>query len=245
MKYDKGFAPLHRWDRNFFLFMTALIWLGILMGFVPEIVKHARGVLPPFPIIVHVHGAIFVAWLVLLTTQVLLIRARQTGLHRTLGIVGAMLAGCMIVVGPITAVVVDYLRFGTKESDPAFLAIQWGDIVNFTVLVTSALLLRENSSAHKRLILLATIFISDAGFARWLGSDFAFAGNGYWGNYLQLYVFDLVLVVLMGAYDWTTRRKLHPAFVAGASFGLAMQAVIIWLYVSPWWKPVATMLIGR
>jgi hypothetical protein len=33
-----AFADHHRLDRNFFLLMVALIWLGILMGFVREIV---------------------------------------------------------------------------------------------------------------------------------------------------------------------------------------------------------------
>jgi hypothetical protein len=245
MKYDKGFLPLHRWDHNFFAGMVALIWLGILMGFVPEMVQHAKGLKPPFPLIVHVHGALFVAWLSLLSVQILLIRIGRTDLHRSLGIVGAMLAGGMIVVGPVTAYVMDNVHFGTKESDPAFLAIQWGDILNFAGLVTAALLLREKSAAHKRLILLATIFISDAGFARWLGSSFAFAGNGFVGNYLQLYVFDLLLAALIGGYDWITRRKLHPAYVAGVVWALCVQFVIIWLYVSPWWKPVATHLIGR
>ena len=245
MKYDKGFAPLHRWDRNFFLFMVALIWLGILMGFVPEIIDHIRGGKPPFPIVVHVHGVIFVSWLLLLTTQILLIRFGRASVHKTLGIIGAMLAGAMIVIGPVTAVVVDYLHFGTKDSDPSFLAIQWGDILIFAPLAASALLLRENSSAHKRLILLATIFISDAGFARWLGGDFAFAGNGFLGQYLQLYVYDLVLAAMLGTYDYVTRRRLHPAFVVGTAYALSLQFVIIWLYVSPWWKPVATMLIGR
>lgn len=245
MKYDKGFAPFHRWDRNFFLFLVALIWLGILMGFVPEMLEHARGLKPPFPVIVHVHGAIFVAYLVLLTAQILLIRFGRAGWHKTLGIVGAMVAGAMIVVGPVTAVVTDYLHFGTKDSDPSFLAIQWGDILIFAPLVMAGLLLRERASAHKRLILLATIFISDAGFARWLGDDFKFAGDGFWGQYLQLYVFDFVLAAMLGAYDYITRRKLHPAFVIGTAYALSAQLIIIWLYVSPWWKPVATMLIGR
>jgi hypothetical protein len=245
MNATTGFAPFYGRDRDFFLLMLATLWLGILMGFVPEIIPHVQGLKPPFPAVVHVHAAIFVGWMLLLTTQILLIRTGRVEVHRSLGIIGAMLAGAMIVIGPVTAVVVDSAAFGTKDYDPAFLAIQWGDIINFTPLVAAALVLRNNASAHKRLILLATIFISDAGWARWLGPHFAFAGNGMFGQYLQLYVFDLVLVTILGSYDFVTRGKLHPAFIAGAVYGVTVDLLICWFYTSPWWKPVATMLIGR
>jgi hypothetical protein len=220
---------------------VALIWLGILMGFVPEMIQRE----PHFPMMVHLHGLIFVSWLLLLTTQVLLIRGGNVALHKTLGITGAMLAGIMIVAGPVTAVVADYNHFGTKDYDPAFLSIQWGDIVAFAPLAMAALLLRENASAHKRLILLATIFISDAGFARWLGDDFKFAGNGFVGQYLQLYVFDFLLAATVGAYDYVTRGRIHPVVILGTVYGVLVDFIAIWLYVSPWWKPVAEHLIGR
>ena len=34
-----GFAPQHRWDRNYFLAMVALIWLGVLLGFGWDVVS--------------------------------------------------------------------------------------------------------------------------------------------------------------------------------------------------------------
>ena len=241
MGYGGAFAPFHRADRNFYLVMVGVIWLGILMGFVPEMIRHE----PNFPVMVHVHGLVFVSWLLLLTVQTLLIRVRRIALHRTLGLLGAMIAGAMIVVGPVTAVVADYHHYGTKDYDPAFLSIQWGDILVFAPLATAAILLRDHPAAHKRLILLATIFISDAGFARWLGADFAFAGNGVLGQYLQLYACDALLVTAFGIYDIVTRRRLHPAFVIGAAYGVAIEIAACWLYVAPWWKPVAEKLIGR
>lgn len=97
------FAAWHKWDRNFFLTYVVLLWFGILGGFVPEIVQHVARHKPPFPLIVHVHGVVFVGWLVLLTTQVLLIRRRRADLHRKLGIAAMGLAALMVIVGPATA----------------------------------------------------------------------------------------------------------------------------------------------
>ena len=93
------FAPSHPWDRNFFLAYVALLWCGILGGFVPEIVQHIAQRKPPFPLIIHVHGIVFLGWLVLLTAQVVLMalhnicRERATTMlivaHDTAALAGA------------------------------------------------------------------------------------------------------------------------------------------------------------
>ena len=92
MPAPRRFAPYHRWDRNFFLLYVALIWFGIAMGFVPEIAKHMRTPAARYPLIVHIHAAAFVGWLILLTVQVLLVRGQRLDLHRKLGVLGAGLA---------------------------------------------------------------------------------------------------------------------------------------------------------
>lgn len=73
-----GFTDLRRRDQNFFLLMVALLWLGILMGFVPDILGRVRAH-HLFPTVVYFHAAVFVAWLCLLTAQVLLIRSPKGG----------------------------------------------------------------------------------------------------------------------------------------------------------------------
>lgn len=60
--------------------------------------------------------------------------------------------------------VVDAARFATTGRTPEFLAVQFSDILAFAGLTTAGLLLRGNSAAHKRLMLLGLIYISDAGF---------------------------------------------------------------------------------
>lgn len=243
--FSPGLADQRRLDSNFFLLVVALLWLGILMGFVPEITRHVRAQ-KPFPVVVYFHGVVFVAWLCLLTAQLFLIRSRRVNVHRELGIAGVALYGAMIVLGIVTSVAVDYSQFATPQSDPQFLSIQLADMVNFIVLGGAAIALRKSPDAHKRLMILATICIADAGFARWWGAGLErLLGNGYWGNWAQLYLSDFLLIALLGAYDLFTRRSLYPVYVRGAAFGLSCQFAAIWLYVSPWWKPVATMLIGR
>lgn len=238
-------ADYRRWDGNFFLLMVALIWLGILMGFVPDIVHHVR-VHRLFPAVVYFHGAVFVGWLCLLTAQVLLIRFRRVNLHRELGMAGTALYGAMVVLGITTSIVVDYDFFGTPRSDPSFFSIQLADMLAFTVLGGLAIGLRKNPDAHKRLIILATICIADAGFSRWWAPGLErLLGDGYWGNWAQLYLSNLLLIAMMGVYDLIGRRRLYSAYIFGAAWGLGLEFAAVWLYVMPWWKPVATTLIGR
>jgi hypothetical protein len=240
-----GFADHRRLDRNFFLLMVALIWLGILMGFVPEIIGRIKAD-KPFPVVVYFHGAVFATWLCLLTVQVLFIRFRRVDLHRELGMAGTALYGAMLVLGITTVVVVDHDLFVTPQSDASFLSIQLADMLTFAVLGGLAIALRKNPDAHKRLMILATVFIADAGFSRWWAPGLErFLGNGYWGNWAELYLSDFILAAMLGAYDLISRRRVYSAYVFGAVWGLGAELVAVWLYLSPWWKPVARVLIGR
>jgi hypothetical protein len=234
-----------RGDRNFFLLMVVLLWLGILMGFVPEIIGRARAH-HLFPAVVYFHGVVFVGWLGLLTAQVLLIRSRRVDLHRELGMAGTALYGAMVVLGIVTAVVVDHELFATPHGDPSFLSIQLADMLAFSVVGGLAIALRKSPDAHKRLIILATIFIADAGFSRWWAPGLEkLLGDGYFGNWAQVYLSSFLLVAMIGAYDLFSRRRLYAAYIFGAAWGLGVEIVAVWLYMSPWWKPVATALIGR
>jgi uncharacterized membrane protein len=245
-KQSPSFTPYCKSDRNFFLTYVVLLWLGILGGFVPEIVSHIARHKPPFPLIVHVHAVVFFGWLVVLTTQVLLIRRKRPDLHRTLGQAAMVLAGLMLVIGSATAIYMQRYHWGTPQSDPPFLAIQLTDILAFAGLAAAAFALRNESSAHKRLILLATLYISDAGFARLFGDGMqGLLGNGFWPFLAEAYLANNLLAVGIGAYDLITRKRLHPAYVAGMAWTFGMQLTASALYHAPAWKPVALALIGH
>jgi len=58
---------------------------------------------------------------------------------------------------------------GTPKANPAFISILLIDVLNFASLATAGPLLRGDRSAHKRLMLLATMSLLQAGFVRWWG----------------------------------------------------------------------------
>ena len=54
-----------------------------------------------------------------------------------------------------------------------------------------------------------------------------------------------LLIVLLGLYDLVTRRRLHPAYIAGVIWLVAMQLLSIWLYLNPAWGKMAGQILGH
>lgn len=240
------FRPYYPQDRNAFLAMVAAVWAAILVGFGWDVADHLHKHTASWPVIIHFHAAAFLGWLVLLTAQVMLVRSGRLDVHKRLGALGAGLIPVMIVLALSAAWVMDRHYLGTKLADPAFLSIQLVDVILFASLAGAALLLRGNASAHKRLILLATFQIADAGFARWMGFVFPTLSNTqFWPSFTTDYVGTDLLVLALGAYDLVTRGRLHPAYIAGAAWLLLVEATGAWLYVTPAWKPISLHLLGH
>jgi hypothetical protein len=233
-------------DRNAFLALTIMVWVGVLSGFGTDSVRHVLKYGLDYPLIVHFHALVFVGFLTLFTVQVALIRNGRADLHRRLGVAGAALAGVMLVLGPATAIVADATRFAAKGTTPEFLAVQFTDILAFGTLAGAGLLLRRVPLAHKRLMMLALIYISDAGFAR-LINPIASAplGDGFWGEMAGLYLASDILVLSLGAYDLVKRRRLHPAYVIGAVWMITLQLTAHAGLHSPSWKAFTLHLIGH
>jgi hypothetical protein len=241
-----GFPARPRDDRNAFLLLVALVWVGVLSGFGTDSFNHVRKHGLDYPLIVHFHAVTFVSYLVLFTTQVMLIRAGRPDLHRRLGMAGAALAGVMLVLGPATALTVDAAQFVSKGETPEFLGVQLTDILAFAGLTGTGLLLRATPSAHKRLMLLGLIYISDAGFARFLNPMLAAPlGQGALGEFAGLYLCSDALALGLGIYDLATRRRLHLVYVAGLTWMIALQLTARALLHSPGWKLLTLHLIGH
>lgn len=241
MPADRRFAPHHKWDRNALALLLALVWLGVLMGFGGNAVKHGFN----YPFIVHLHAAAFVGWMLLFTTQALLIRNGRQALHKKLGLFGAGLAIVMVVLGPVTGIVTQTLGFGDPRSDPPFLSVSFLSIVVFAGLVAAALALRRDSAAHKRLMLLGIIDLSGAGFARWLGGPIMhWIGPGPLGFWALVFLVPTVLLLSIGVYDLVTRRRLLPAYVLGSLFSISLQVASAWLYFSPTWRTLTEQMVA-
>jgi len=132
-----NFLVRHPWDRYAFPVFVAMIWLVILMGFVPQVVRLFHEHAFNYPLAVHVHAAVYVSWLILLTVQTTLIGAGRIALHRRLGRFGAGLTLLLVLMGLAATYVAENLMVGTPRSDPAFISTLLVDVLNFAALATA------------------------------------------------------------------------------------------------------------
>jgi hypothetical protein len=244
--YTSKFLLRHPWDRYAFPGFVLLIWIVILMGFVPDIIHKYQKQGFNYPLAVHIHAAVYLSWLILLTVQTVLIGRGRVVAHRRMGIFGAGLAALVVFTGLIAIYVVENRMLGTPRADPAFISTLLEDLLIFASLAAAALVLRRDAAAHKRLMLLATMSLLQAGFIRWWGAALhGTFGRGFLGGWMADYLGVTLLVFGIGVYDLVTRRRLHSAYVLGATWILGWQFIAKWLYVSPWWKVVSLHLLGH
>jgi len=120
-------------------------------------------------------------------------------------------------------------------ADPlAFLIIPLFDMILFSIFVGTALTLRRDKEAHKRLMLLAYVSIITAAVAR-LPGVLAIGPPTFFGLSF--------LFVLAGAlYDFLSRRRVHKAYVWGGALLLVSVPARLALSSTGAWHSVAEML---
>jgi uncharacterized membrane protein len=242
----RRFIVFHKWDRNFFLSFLALCWLGVLTGFVPAATKRVAGHADyPAPLILEIHAFAFSAWMALLTTQILLIRARRPQLHMRLGLIGVGLVPLMAISAILSEVYSQ--RFRSADPDErAFFIIALFEVIAFTTLAIAAIAARKNPVAHKRLILLATTIIVGAAYGRWWGTAlYNLFGDGYGGVLIYTYAGTNLLLAGALGYDWLTRGRLHRVYEIAIPAILAGEIATTIIYHSPKWVPIARFMVGR
>lgn len=187
--------------------------------------------------LVRLHGIVMTAWVMLFVIQVGLVATRRTKVHQRLGILGAGLAALVVVVGVMTALFAA-ARNAFGLDGLRFLIIPLGDMLIFAILISLALYFRRKLDVHKRLMLLAAINILTPAIAR---IPFDFIING--GPLVFFGLTDLFLVAVV-AFDTFKHRRLHPVFLWGSIFMVAMQPLRILFAGTDLWVSIAASLVA-
>jgi hypothetical protein len=234
----QGSDASQRYERRFFGGMAVALSVTVFAGFARTYYFNSFAE-QPFALtpLLHLHGAVFTGWMFLLVAQTSLIAADARRLHMRLGLLGAILAALMSVLGPIIAVE----RTATGQianlgAPPlVFLAVPVIGMVVFAALVAAALYYRRRSpAAHKRLMLLATLELVTAGVSR-------LPLVAEWGPLGFFAVTDAFVLAII-AYDIVALRRPHAATIWGGAFFVASQPIRLAIGSSPSWLSFAGWL---
>src|SRR5438105_6008793 len=145
-----------RSDSIFYPGMAVGMGVLVFLGFSPTYYLKSWFETPPLDTLRIVHGAVFTCWIGLLTFQTAAVAANRRDVHRRLGVIGAAIAGLMVVLGSVLAV--SALRDGHAPagapSAAAFFAIPFFNIAVFALLVGLGVAWRARSPFHKRFMIL-------------------------------------------------------------------------------------------
>ena len=224
-------------DRRAALVWLAIFWIFVGVGFGFDLHNYLHEH-PPVPFIVHVHAIATTIWLLTATALVLLVETGNVGLHRRVGWFAAGYAALVIVIAPWSELSWQALNLQTPGAlPPEFLSIAFSGVVCMAVLLPWGVSMRRNSAAHRRVLILAAICISDAGFSRFV-SLFLPAPTSFLGTYLFYEGGNVFLILLMFLWDWK-RNRLMKQFLYAASLVIAIGLTATGLYFNSTWQTIS------
>jgi len=224
--------------RWFFNGMGFAVLATVIAGFAPTYYLKPLFATPALPLPVHIHGALFSAWVLLFAAQTSLVAAKRTDLHKRLGIAGAVLAAAMVVSGLVVAIAsarAAHPALGALAGAPPLfvLVIPLASVVVFTILVGLGLYYRRRADAHKRLMLLATLALLPPALGRIRVLN-AVGPPAFFG-------ITVLFIVAVVAYDYWTRRRVHAVSLWGGLFlalsfpgRIALGHTDAWLAFARW-----------
>jgi FtsH-binding integral membrane protein len=231
-----------RADRKVTLVWILAIWTFALFGFGADFARFLHEQPAPPPVLV-LHGAFSVAWLALVSTQVVLAETANLALHRRLGWLVVGVSAAMVPFGAVAAMVDMARQVGHPDYAPQFLGEEFQDIFAFAVCTVAGVATRKNRADHSRFMILAALALADVGPGRIAtnlvnaapASPLAVWATFYWGTALVL--------AGMIAWDLIKHRRVMRATAVGAALLWGGEAIVSVLFFNPAWKSAMAGLV--
>ncbi len=234
---------VRRFEPSFFFWLALVMCLFVFGGFgMHSALPALRGDFPPAPPIVHLHGLVFVSWMLLLLAQTGLVSAGNLKLHRSLGTWGIAHAAAIMILGLIMQLIAARRGMDLGRgpgTDGLFLGLL--AVVAFCWMFTVAIRNRQrNPQVHKRMVMFAMLPVLPPGvnrfWANMLGLDDPVPT--FW-LYLTLWSMALALLVqerratgrvgkwsMLGAGWIFVQGAVHEAVVGSAAFDELARAIL-------------------
>lgn len=234
-----------RSERLFYVVAGSVMLLTTVVGFRSFITSGkavgggeiTRQIVP----LVVVHGLAMFTWMTLFLVQSIFILNGNRRIHMRIGVLGAALAGVMVILGSATAILStrnnpeSYQLFGGARF---FLAIMLGEMLGFGTLVAIAVIYRRRAEIHRPMMLLASLMIVSGSLGRcpYIG-DFAIMR--------PLYVLGpaLALGALFLLLQWAMVRVVSRWYALGYSAIVVASFAFIVVGHSSLWNQIVGAII--
>jgi hypothetical protein len=236
---------------RFFVGMSVAAAVTVFLGFARTYYLKSLFPTPSFPLLFHVHGALFTAWMLLLVLQASLAASRRMALHRRAGMIGGLLVVPMVISGSLAALAAARgeapisaaaLRGETTLTVAALalppleaMVVPLTTMLLFGVFAGAGLAYRTRPDVHKRFMLVATLAMLPAAIGRGMGR---LSGATHPTLFFGAIGFFLLAIVI---YDRRRLGRMHPVTLWGGlalmlSFParLALGKTDLWLAIAEW-----------
>lgn len=192
------------------------------------------------PLVAHVHGLLFMAWIAMVLLQPMLIRQRRSGLHRKLGLIALPLAVAMAIsgLGVGTFAVSRDLAAGVGDIAYSQLIGVVAAMIIFVLYVSIAVASRKKPDWHKRMMLLATIAVL---WPAWFRFRHLLPFVPHPDIILSVVVSDSLVLVAM-VRDRLKFAQIHPAYLIFGLLLIAEHVCEVLFFDTSTWRAAATAI---
>lgn len=240
---------------NIYIVIAFIFLITSIAAFAPTsislITKIKTDQLPVPPLILHIHAASMILWLLLVCVQSILIKSKNYALHKKLGIASMILAPCILIsmFGIDITNIQGALQLHSASqkfliNSSGLLLIHVVSYLFFPLFYIWAILSRrKDSETHKRMMILATAVLMVPGIGRLIMFSKVLPDFGL--NPIDArHLYMLVLITPAIIHEVYTRLLPHRSYL----IGLGLLAVWIFsahfIWGSNWWIEFVSKLYG-
>lgn len=214
--------PVQHVYRNTAIFIILII-IGAQWGFY----KPYTSQFPTFKdstLIIHIHGALLMTWLLLLVVQPMLIHLNKAKLHRAIG-------KSSYVLGPLIILFIYLVGKGSfnrsidkvpEQMNLAIMALDARGLFSFAIIWALAMFYRKTPSAHMRYMISTGILGIGPGVGRGLINNFNYS---LWDALTITDALGLLIVGILIVVDIVKKNNYKPFLVV---FLILLTGAIIW-----------------
>lgn len=229
-------------DHKLFSYMSFAAFFFVVVGFGNAYGKRLVTQPEPIATVIHIHGAVFVTWMIVFVLQIYFAAKNKIALHMKVGKAAILIALAMLVSGFITSVWaaktghlgIPGVEFPTVEG---FLLLNLSSLTVFIILAAAGWINRNKPQYHKRFMLMATVAgLTPPGISRvplLSGATPAIAAT------------VMIFVLLGPLYDWKVHGRPHKAYLLSLPLVIfILPPVVTALSSTEVWKTFANFLIN-